>query len=84
MGSSVIIFHYDDAPDGPQVLYMPRTDSGNSYEMWQSVSGLTPGQECTFSFYYRRNFAGTNISNLTFKIGDTEEASVLTLSLIHI
>ena len=78
MGFNVGILHYDDAPDGPQVLYMPRFSTGDSYEVWQSVSGLTPGQECTFSFYYRRNLVGTNSSNLTFKIGDTEEASVLT------
>ena len=77
--SAPFIDIYPNAPDGSQALNVVRFTDGTTYEMSQSVAGLTPGQECTFSFFYKAyDSFFPNVANLLFKIGGTEVASVFT------
>ena len=71
------VYHFTDAPDGPQALVV--SESNINYKETQDISGLSPGQECTFSFYYRDNPETNNSGkNLVFYIGTNEVANVQT------
>ena len=67
--------HVGDTPDGQQALVVI---TSSLYYETQTISGLTPGQECSFSFYYRASSFNNTGINLVLNIGGSEVASVNT------